>query len=105
MATGELKLFMEIWGERPHRCFITDKRIPQPSPSVFAHVLGKGGYPKYRLEKFNIVLMLPDIHHLQHSLGKSDLITRFPKFEEFFDMQDELRAQYNSQHLKKYNTF
>ena len=73
MATGELKVFMEIWSERPHKCFITGDRITNPSPPVFAHVLGKGGYPKYRLEKFNIVLMLPDIHRLQHAEEKQSL--------------------------------
>lgn len=106
--TGELPFFMEIWNEYPQefrRCSITQQKLYTFDIRMFAHVLPKGGYPHYRLEKFNIWLMHPDIHHLQHSLGQNELIQKYPRFEAFFHYQDELRAQYNNQYLKRYNRF
>ena len=103
--TGQAELFLEIWMERPHICFITGRRLKEPSPSMFAHVLPKGAYKKFMLEKKNIVLMHPDIHHQQHSLGKEELINKYPKFLEFFQLQDSLRTEYNERYLKNYRTF
>lgn len=104
-ATGELNMFREIWEEREHRCWITGNVINEPSPQCFAHILGKGGYPKYRLNKDNILLMDPHIHHLQHSLGKSVLIERYPKFLEFFEQQDQMKSKYNELYLNQHNDF
>ena len=76
--TGEKELFLEIWSERPHFCQRCFTPIPEPSPIHFAHVLAKGfnKYPKFKLEKFNILLFCPDCHHIwdyaRHKASSTD---------------------------------
>lgn len=65
-VTGEKELFEKIWKSRPHRCFVTGKKIAYPTASVFAHVLSKAQnkFPDYKLNPDNIVLLLPEVHRL-----------------------------------------
>ena len=61
--TGEKALFEEIWDERPRVSFLSGKELDF-SVSIFAHVLNKKDFPKYRLYKKNIILLTPDEHFL-----------------------------------------
>ena len=61
--TGEKEVFEEIRNERPHYCTICNKYITEAQARCFAHLLAKGMYPKYRLNKDNIALVCwPDCH-------------------------------------------
>jgi len=61
--TGEKNVFEEIRNERPHYCTICNKYITEAQARCFAHLLAKGMYPKYRLNKDNIALVCwPDCH-------------------------------------------
>lgn len=48
----------------------------------FAHVLGKGAYPRYKLRAENIMLMLPEEHEKQE------------QFEAYQEKKDYLKAKY-----------
>lgn len=61
--TGEKEVFEEIRNERPHYCTICNKYITEAQARCFAHLLAKGMYPKYRLNKNNIALVCnPECH-------------------------------------------
>jgi hypothetical protein len=67
--TGEKDVFLEIWEERERVSFVTGVELSQYEetdlfPNLFAHVLSKKQYPKFRLNKKNIVLLTPDEHYL-----------------------------------------
>lgn len=69
IITGEKALFDKIFEERVPVSFLTGKSLNEfkYSPfylNMFAHVLNKKDYPKFRLEEFNIVLLTP----LEHGL-------------------------------------
>jgi hypothetical protein len=55
------KVYLEIWEERAHVDFETGELILFPLSYNFHHVLpkkeGPGGYPQFRHEKWNIVLV------------------------------------------------
>lgn len=61
------RFFMEIWNTTPpykRRCYETGKSLPHPPLSTyFHHVLPKSKYPQFRLMKWNIVLLDPDVHN------------------------------------------
>lgn len=68
---GELEMFMDIWNSRPHRSELSNRPIHlQPGQDLwfncFAHILSKSmsKYYKFKLNPENIMLMLPEEHHL-----------------------------------------
>lgn len=61
-ATGEMEVFKEIWAEREHICQVTGIRLTEDTVH-FSHLLPKGKYPKLRLVKENIWIVLWTIHH------------------------------------------
>lgn len=63
---SESALFLEIWGERLHECFICWSNIPEPKPEVFSHKLGKWRYPRLRYNKRNIELVCSMECHKEH---------------------------------------
>ena len=67
--TGELNIFIEIWNEREHISFLSGKYLNYQAGqkfwiNCFAHVLPKGKYPLFRLNKDNIILLTPAEHYL-----------------------------------------
>lgn len=62
-TTGEKKLFLEIWDERPHVC--TNCRLPlgdEPMVHYFSHHFSKGAHPEIRLAKWNITILCKECH-------------------------------------------
>ena len=55
--TGEKEVFEEVRNCRLHYCTICNKYIVEAQARCFAHLLAKGMYPKYRLNKDNIALV------------------------------------------------
>lgn len=61
------KVFLSIWSERPHFCYETNVEIKgEPLSTMFHHVLEKHKYPEYQYEKWNIVILLPEVHEQVH---------------------------------------
>ncbi|HXP52128.1 MAG TPA: hypothetical protein VN922_19385 [Bacteroidia bacterium] len=90
-ATGERVMHLEIWAERPHVCFVTETPLgKEPLPIYFMHVLGKGAYPNFRLEKKNIVLGLPEIHE-QYDAGTT---INDPRFKPLLELKQKLKEEY-----------
>ena len=46
-----------VWNNRNHVCEVCNKKIHTPNPYVFAHILSKKMYPKYRYDYNNIMLV------------------------------------------------
>ena len=86
LTMTQKQLFKEIWQERPHISEISGKPLYPIEHSQwhwqFAHVLNKGRYTKWKLEKRNIMLMLPEEHENQES---------YPYFQ---DRKQELKREY-----------
>ena len=77
--TGEKEVFEEIRNERPHCCIICKKYIAEAQARCFAHLLAKGMYPKYRLNKDNIALVCwPYCHKAIDSIviGNNKIVVR-----------------------------
>lgn len=64
--TGELNIFKEIWEEREHVSQLSGRTIPYFSIQCFAHILPKSTHSELRLNKENILLVLPVEHRQQH---------------------------------------
>lgn len=63
---SEAKLFLEIWHERPHICYICWNNIPEPKQECFSHKLWKWRYPALRYNKKNIEIVCSSICHKEH---------------------------------------
>lgn len=59
----------------------------------FAHILGKGAYPKFKLYYKNILLVTPEEHtYFDDNTARAK---RDPQWKWVFDLQDLLKAEYN----------
>lgn len=68
--TGELDLFIEIWGSRPHYCVKCGKWLGnEPKPVFFSHIKSKGARPDLRLDPNNIELLCEECHY-KYEFGK-----------------------------------
>lgn len=72
------KFFLDLWDERADkngciRCFETDiymsPTIYRENSCCYHHILEKSNpnYKQYALEKWNIVIILPDVHNQVHA--------------------------------------
>jgi hypothetical protein len=75
--TGEAALFKEIWEEREHKCEVCGTELSEAGPSNFSHLLPKGTYPDYRLDKRNIVIKCLTCHDIWHREGPKNLLYVF----------------------------
>lgn len=92
--TGLLDLYKEIWNERPHTSQISGEPLGEFSIMFFSHILQKGQnkYPKFKLNKQNIVLKTYDQHYLwEHNKG--NLVT-LPEWKWIFELEASLKEQY-----------
>lgn len=79
------KFYLEIWIERDHVCFETGEYLgEEPLMTMFHHVLEKSKYPEYRHDKWNIVLLKPEVHNQVHSN-----IDKTPKVKELTERLKE----------------
>jgi hypothetical protein len=96
-------MFLEIWEERPHKSFVSGKNLDVYRRgtffvNLFAHVLGKGAFPRYKLNKENIVLLTPQEHHLLDA-GTKDQRERYAEqnncsWEKLYELKEKLKQQY-----------
>lgn len=104
-ATGEKALFDEIWIERQHKSFLTGHNLDKYYGTdfyvnLFAHVLSKKKYPKFRLLKDNIVLLSPE-EHMLFDQGTEEQRKKYQDkyvwvdWESLFSLRDQLIKKYN----------
>lgn len=63
---SEVKLFLEIWNERPHKCEQCGETIRDFQLWCFPHKLSKQLFPAHRLKKENIGFVCSiECHHKQ----------------------------------------
>lgn len=92
-STGELKLFKEIWEERKHKSELSGNPLLPYGHFQwhwqFLHILSKGTYPKWKLEKKNIILGTVDEHQNQDHI------------EKFIQLRQKLTAEYYKEFYNK----
>jgi len=70
-ATGELKVFEEIWQERQPYCINCGRWLGREMKThFFAHIKPKSTYPELRLDKDNIMLLCMDCHFAYDHQGQ-----------------------------------
>lgn len=87
---GQLKMFSEIWDERPRFSEISGARLVKKGGFMwhaqFLHILPKGSYPKMKLFKPNIMLATFEEHNKQESFPefkrRKEILTRI--YHKFF---------------------
>ena len=88
--SGELNMFKELFEEKQSSvCQCCKTLIPSLSPINFSHVLSKGAYPSYRLDKRNIFVVCSDCHH-EWEFGDRNQ----PKFAFKRDVAQMLKEEY-----------
>lgn len=92
--TGELELFREIWKGSDETSFVSGRRIYNPGPSNFHHVLTKGAYPRFRLYKKNIVLLTTEEHNKIHTWSRYKLLKESLDWEKIFNLELKLKMEY-----------
>lgn len=76
-ATGEKKVFLEIWDEREHVCTNCNRHLgSEPRATYFAHIKPKSIYPSLRLDKANIRLLCFECHYAYDHQSKAHFIAR-----------------------------
>lgn len=91
-AQGYMKMYLEIWLERPHVSEVSGKVIPSFDVSCFMHVLNKNTYSSLKLDKRNVFLVLKEEHHHYDNIGRDDL-ELLPEWEKVFKRHDELMLE------------
>lgn len=90
--TGEKAIFEEIWNERPHRSYVSGKPIKSFSVANFSHILSKKQFPRFRLNKDNIVLKTFE-EHQKWEFEKYKL-KDLPEWQKIFELEEKLKQQY-----------
>ena len=99
---GELEMFHQIWGERPHKCIFTGEDLNQFYYTdfwynCFAHILPKGKFPLFKLNPENVRLVYPEFHSIVDQGTKADRL-KHPEWD--WTYWDELTQQLKAQYLK-----
>lgn len=88
-ATGELRLFEELYLEQRGRCAVTGDRLHPPGHPLFhcqgSHLLPKGSYRRARLWRTNVVMILKSMHDIWGNTGNKEdlLVNRHKPFEDW----------------------
>ena len=93
-ATGEAKLFMELWEIRRHECVVCHAVILHPAPWNFSHLLPKGSYRSMRLDPRNIQIKCAACHDRWHQYGAAGLRYSF-QWRKVIALHDELKTEYH----------
>ena len=101
--TGEARIFHDIWRDREHVSFLNDENLDKYEGtkqwySLFAHVLSKKQYPKFRLKPDNIMLLSPTQHTL-YDAGTKENRQNYAdhhhcSWEPLFELAEQLKKEY-----------
>lgn len=103
MMPRQIDVFNEIWDERPHMSEVSGQSLlPKGHPQwhwQFMHLLPKGSYSRFKFDKRNIRLALPEEHRVfDNDRGKiydkfTDTVLD-PDWNEIFADTQMLREEY-----------
>ena len=91
-ATGEAELYDQIWKDRPHVSQFSGEKLHEMNVCCFLHVLPKSTYPRFRLEKRNIMLGTFDEHYMQTNIPREKWNPSFRK--QWEEIEDKLKSEY-----------
>lgn len=92
LPKGELQLFIEIWNERPRISEVSGIALRDFNPCNFSHILTKGAYPRYRLNKENIVLKT--FYEHQEWEFRAHTLKDKPEWKWVFEKKEKLKQEY-----------
>lgn len=98
--SGESTLFKQIFKERVNRkdgklySQVSGQEIRFSSEWNFHHVLPKGLYPHFKMEKRNIIVITALEHDLWHT--KKEKLRNDPKWQWVFDLEEKLKQEYRA---------
>lgn len=107
---SQVDLFNYCWKTRKHKCFVTGQKLDKfyNGPlfySIFAHVLRKSAYTKWRLDPDNIVFLSPNFRHYSvHRLFDDGVLSEILKFEMYTARSFKPLFLLEQEQLKKYET-
>lgn len=90
--TGELVLFKEIYEERGPYSQISGEYV-EFNVWCFSHILPKGNYSRFRLDKRNIIIKTPQEHHAWHT--ETHKLKLLPEWKWVFELYEQLKIEYN----------
>ena len=91
-STGELILFKEIYEERGPYSQISGEYV-EFNVWCFSHILPKGNYSRFRLDKRNIIIKTPQEHHAWHT--ETHKLKLLPEWKWVFELYEQLKIEYN----------
>ena len=95
---NQSQLFNLIWEEREHKSQISGQPLLNKGHLKwhwqFSHILPKGLYPKFKLERKNVILMTPEEHQLWGE--RPDKIRHQPKWAWIFELHEKLKQEYHN---------
>jgi len=93
--TGELPIMLEIWNERGPYSQHNKEYLGEFDVCFMAHVLPKGQnkYPKFKLNKENVVILSFEQHTLWDHHKKD--IQNLPEWKWLFELELSLKQQYS----------
>jgi len=89
---NQTALFAWVWRNRKHECEVCKDPLLRPEIWYFAHILGKGAYPFFKLRAKNIAIMCDTCH------GEYDHTDRWATssmFDGIKKRRQRLMEQYN----------
>ena len=98
--TGEKEVFKEIWEELDNNCYVCSKQLTNYSHIYMSHILSKGAYPAFRLNKKNIIIKCFSCHQKWDFGIKSDL-KKDSKWDGVFDLFFKLKRAYYDKDKKR----
>lgn len=95
------QFYLQIWEERDHVSEVSGKALgEEPNYTYFAHILGKGSYPRFRHNPNNVMLMTFEEHYeFDHNTHKAK---NNPMFDKVFEKQRQLKIEYNRNSTEKF---
>lgn len=99
LQESQIKLFKKIWDNRSHYSEISGEPLERYTDElwlcIFAHILPKSHYPRYKYSEENIMLVTPSEHQLLDQ-GTYDQRAKYPKvnWDLFFQKKEHLKRQY-----------
>jgi hypothetical protein len=100
MFENQREMFFHIWETRPHFSEVSGKYLGvEAKAHYFAHILGKGAYPGYKLNPDNIVLLTME-EHAQYDNGDLSKLREKEEWRWLFEKRELLKQKYNRTDFK-----
>jgi hypothetical protein len=93
--SGQLECFKMCWAEREHVSEVSRDKLMIFDINYFHHILSKQSYPKFLLNKDNIILLTRKEHRLVHDHSFEDLIKMDSRWFAVQERYQKLKQLYN----------